>query len=76
MATPSPPEIRAARSYLRTKAHARTSDINPRHFAAAAKEQNVGFDSLMKFISQIYAGGSDQENYRVQQLNQSIETGS
>lgn len=59
-----PKEVRKARSYLRQSAGARTSDISPLKFANAAKEQNVGFPELLKFIGRMYSGGQDQEGFR------------
>jgi hypothetical protein len=65
-----PKDVRAARSYLRMSTRGRASDIPPRKFAAAAKENHTDFPTLLKFISRIYAGGSDQETYRMQQLSE------
>lgn len=50
-------EVQAARSFLRQRGIA-TQDISPRTFAKAAKEQDVSFATLFKFISRTMAGGT------------------
>lgn len=48
-------EVRASRSFLRSKVGATTTDIPPRQFAMAAKELGIGFKELAKLLSRIYA---------------------
>ncbi len=49
-------EARKARSFLYS--HSKTGfGIPPRRFAASAKELNVGFRELLRFIGRRYMGG-------------------
>lgn len=49
MAVATPPEVRKARSFLRSKGIT-TQEIPPRKFASAAKELNRGFRDTLRFI--------------------------
>lgn len=60
----SAPEVRAAKSFLRQSAKAGTKDINPRKFAAAAKELKVGFKQLIAQIASYYEGGQNEAQHR------------
>lgn len=62
-------KIRAAKSYLGKHAKARTRDISPRHFAAAAQEQKSSFADVLRLITYYYASGDDREQMRHDQLN-------
>lgn len=53
-----PPEVRAARSFLRQRG-IRTEDISPKTFAGAAKENNVGFKSLLRNLGTMMGGGQN-----------------
>lgn len=54
----TPAETRAARAFLFS--HSKTGfGISPRKFAASAKELNVGFRELLRFIGTRYLGGQD-----------------
>lgn len=64
-------QVRAAKSYLGKHAKARTRDISPRHFAAAAKEQNASFGDVLRLITYYYSSGDDREQMRHDQLNRS-----
>lgn len=64
-------EVRAAKTYLGKHAKARTKDISPRRFAAAAKEQGAGFSEVLKLISYYYASADEREQMRHDQLNRS-----
>lgn len=57
VAVPTPPEIRAARAYLQGR-DVRTSDINPRHFAAVHKELGKGYAATLKYLVLLLSGGS------------------
>lgn len=69
---PKPGEVRAARSFLRQRAKTGSQQIPPRQFAAAAKEQDVGFRELLGFISRLYAGGSQQGIFREELLRKAV----
>jgi len=49
MAVATPPEVRQARSFLRSKGIT-TQEIPPRKFASAAKELDRGFREVLRFI--------------------------
>lgn len=49
MAVATPPEVRRARAFLRSK-KITTQEIPPRKFASAAKELNRGFRETLRFI--------------------------
>ena len=49
MAAATPPEVRKARSFLRSKG-INTQEIPPRKFASAAKELDRGFRETLRFI--------------------------
>ena len=49
MAVATPPEVRQARAFLRSKGIT-TQEIPPRKFASAAKELNRGFRETLRFI--------------------------
>lgn len=68
----SPAEIRRARAYLQAKGLRRT--ISPKTFAGAAKEMDVGFAELLKFIGRLYSGGQDQAG-RIRELIQTEVSG-
>lgn len=57
-----------ARSYLFQR-HPNGFGVNPGKFAAASNETGSSFDDLMKFISRMYAGGSQQSLFRQQDLS-------
>lgn len=61
-------DVRAARQYLRRTTKAGTKDINPRKYAAAAKELGVGFRSLLKLIRYMYASGDERAEMRRNQI--------
>jgi hypothetical protein len=66
----SPAEARAAKSFLRTHAKARSGEIPPRKFAAASKELGVGFRELLRFISRLYAGGQGEGAFRMDRVRE------
>jgi len=59
MAAPTPAEIRAARAFLQRRGV--RPPLQPRPFAAAAKEMNMGFRELLAYIRRLYAGGQGQQ---------------
>jgi hypothetical protein len=67
------PHVRAARGFLRSKLKAGTSDISPRHFAAAAGELGIGFSGVAAVLARLYAGGQNQSFYREQALEQEMQ---
>lgn len=73
--TPSTPEVRNARGFLRQKLKAGSGDISPRHFAAAAKEQGLGFSGLATVLARLYAGGQNESFYREQALEENLARG-
>jgi len=60
---PTPPEIRAARSFL-VQHGVPLSAVPPRKFAAAAKELKKGFRDLLKFIARLYSAGQNESFWR------------
>jgi hypothetical protein len=70
----SPPEVRAARQFLRQKLKAGTQDVNPRHFANSAKELGMGFNDLASTLARIYAGGQNASFYREQALEANLRS--
>jgi hypothetical protein len=55
----TPAETRAARAFLFS--HSKTGfGISPRKFAASAKELNVGFRELLRFIGTRYMAGQGE----------------
>jgi hypothetical protein len=75
MAAVKPPEVRAARSFLRSYAKAGTKDVSPRKFAQAAKELSVGFRELLRFIAQLQAGGAEHGVFRMDLLRRLANRG-
>lgn len=71
----TPPEIRAARSYLHQNLKAGTKDIPPRHFANAAKETDMGFSELTGVLARLYSGGQNESFYREQAIEKGVGTG-
>jgi hypothetical protein len=71
MMTPAP-QVRAARGFLRSKLKAGTSDVSPRHFAAASQELGVGFSGVAAVLARLYAGGQNESFYREQALEQGV----
>lgn len=63
----SPAEARKARAFL--YAHSKSGfHIPPKRFASAAKELNVGFRELLRFISQLSTGGQNESVFRIEAL--------
>lgn len=73
MPVASPPEIRAARTYLRSKLQAGSGDVPPRHFANAAKELGIGFQDLTSVLARLYSGGQNESFYREQALEANLQ---
>lgn len=67
--------VRQARGFLRQKLKAGSADISPRHFAAAAKEQGLGFSGLASVLARLYAGGQNESFYREQALEENLARG-
>ncbi len=63
MAGATPPEVRKARAFLRSKG-INTREIPPRKFASSAKELDRGFRDLLKFIMRLMSGGQGQSRQR------------
>ena len=57
-----------ARAYLFQR-HPNGFGISPAKFAAAANEQDTTFDHLIRFISRLYAGGSQQSVFRGEDIS-------
>lgn len=60
----TPREVRAARAFLH-KRGVKASQVSPRKFANAAKEQDVGFAELLAFIARLYSAGQNQQQFRL-----------
>lgn len=67
MAAVVPAEVRKARSFLFSH-HKRGFGIPPHKFAAASKELNVSFRELLRFISILYARGTQGGAFRMEEL--------
>jgi len=63
MAQATPPEVRKARAFLRSK-NITTQEIPPRKFASSAKELNRGFRELLRHIMHLRSGGQGQSQQR------------
>ena len=70
MSKASAAEARAAKSFLRTHAKARSGEIPPRKFAAAAKELGVGFRELLRFIARLQSGGQNEGVFRMDRIRE------
>ena len=57
-----------ARAYLFSR-HPNGFGIPPAKFAAAANEQGTSFDHLIRFISRMYAGGSQSSLFRGEDIS-------
>lgn len=68
-------QVRSARGFLRTKLKAGSSDINPRHFADAAHELGLPFNSVAGILARLYSGGQNEAFYREQALEANLRTG-
>lgn len=55
----TPKEIRQARAYLE-KQGISTADINPKHFAASAKETGKSFRDTLNWLARLLSGGQNQ----------------
>ena len=72
MATATPPEIRKARAFLRSK-NITTKEIPPRKFANSAKELNKGFRDLLRYIMMLRGGGQGQSSERRNAIRREAE---
>ena len=71
----SPPEVRSARSFLRSRLKAGSGDIPPGHFANAAKELGLGYGDLSSVLARLYSGGQNEDFYREQAIEQGVASG-
>ncbi len=72
MVTVSPSEVRAARSFLRSRGVS-TKEIPPRKFASAAKELSKGFRELLSYIRRLKAGTQGQAKERQENIRKAAE---
>lgn len=68
----TPPEIRKARAFLRSKG-IHTKEVPPRKFANAAKELNKGFRELLRYIMTLRSGGQNQSQQRRENIRKQAE---
>jgi hypothetical protein len=61
-------EVQKARAFLYGQ-HKRGFSIPPRKFAQAAKEQNVSFRELLRFIAILQSRGQGQQAFRMENLS-------
>lgn len=62
---PSGDEIRSARSFLRGHLYNRAgTEIQPKRFAAAAKETGASYSDLLGVIARSYSAGQGQDEQR------------
>ena len=71
MAAATPPEVRKARAFLRSKGIS-TQEIPPRKFANSAKELDKGFRELLRYIMKLRGGGQGQAVERRENVSQSL----
>lgn len=72
MVVATPPEVRAARAFLRSNGIT-TKEIPPRKFANSAKELNKGFRELLRYIMQLRSGGQSQSLQRRENIRREAE---
>lgn len=72
MVKATPPEVRKARAFLRSK-NVTTKEIPPRKFANSAKELNKGFRELLRYIMMLRGGGQGQAMARRQHIRREVE---
>lgn len=72
MVKATPPEVRKARAFLRSK-NITTQEIPPRKFANSAKELNKGFRELLRYIMQLRGGGQGQSQERRKNIRREAE---
>ena len=68
----TPPEVRKARAFLRSKGIS-TKEIPPRKFANAAKELGKGFRELLRYLMQLKSGGQSQSLQRRENIRREAE---
>jgi hypothetical protein len=73
---PTPQETKAARSFLRGHIFNRAgSEIQPRRFAAAAKETGSSFTDLLGVIARTYDQGQNAAAQRQTDISNSAKSG-
>lgn len=73
---PSGPEVQAAKSFLRGHIFNRAgSEIQPRRFAAAAKETGSSFSDLLGVIARTYNQGQNAAAQRQTDISNSAKSG-
>lgn len=68
----TPPEVRAARAYLRQR-NIKSSEVPPRKFANSAKETDQGFGELLRYIARLYSQGQNQATWRREAIQADAE---
>lgn len=72
MAAATPPEVRKARAFLRSKG-VTSKEVPPRKLANAAKELNKGFRETIKLIMNLRSGGQGQSRQRRSNIQREAE---
>lgn len=72
MAAATPPEVRKARAFLRSKG-VNSKEVPPRKLANAAKELNKGFRETIKLIMSLRSGGQGQSQERRNNIRREAE---
>lgn len=72
MAAATPPEVRKARAFLRSK-NVTTKEIPPRKFANAAKELSKGFREVLRHLMELRSGGQGQSQERRSNIRRQAE---
>ena len=73
---PTPGEVREAKSFLRGHIYNRAgSEIQPRRFAAAAKETGSSFSDLLGVIARTYDQGQNAAAQRQTDVSNSAKSG-
>lgn len=73
---PTGPEVQAAKSFLRGHIYNRAgTEIQPRRFAAAAKETGSSFSDLLGVIARTYNQGQNAAAQRQTDISNSAKSG-
>jgi hypothetical protein len=72
VAAATPPEVRKARAFLRSKG-VTSKEVPPRKLANAAKELNKGFRETIRLIMHLRSGGQGQSQARRRNIQREAE---
>jgi hypothetical protein len=72
---PTAGEVRNAKAFLRGRTFNKSGEIQPKRFAAAAKETGSSFGDILKVIARSYAQGQGQDEQRQQDISSAAQSG-